>query len=366
MICNVFKQRRRVDGVVQEAAKWSGRLRMPWETSVSTFALHTTDKRVALHKLLQIAEEREKEHNGLIAPKPVREAAERSLNDLLGDFLADLESRGRRPATLSKYRKVLGKLFERCQWTKVHHVTARSFTLWRNHCGLAGKTLNDLLAAASSFFDWLERQRMLIQNPLKHVERVDTRGKPQYRRALSPDEIRALLAAAPPFRAVVYLTAIYTGLRRKELNQLKWGDLHLDGPQPFVLAQASITKNRKDAKLPLRPEVVESLLSIRPADAAPFQWVFHGHIPRLTTFKRDLSNAGIPFLDLSGRRMDFHALRVTLGTLVALAQIPLNQAMLLMRHSDPKLTMKIYLDSTQLNISQDIMRLPRIASGSTS
>lgn len=85
---------------------------------------------------------------------------------------------------------------------------------------------------------------MLTQNPLKYVERVDTRGKAQFRRALSQDEVRRLLTAAPHFRAVVYLTAIYTGLRRNELNQLRWGDLHLDGPEPFVCAPASITKSK--------------------------------------------------------------------------------------------------------------------------
>ena len=69
MICNVFKQRRRIDGVLHEAESWSGRLRMPWETSVSTVALNTPDKRLALHKLSQLAEEREKEHNGIPRPQ---------------------------------------------------------------------------------------------------------------------------------------------------------------------------------------------------------------------------------------------------------------------------------------------------------
>ena len=100
MICNVFKQRRRVNGVVVEADNYSGRLRMPWETSVSTVALNTTDKRLAVHKLSQMAEEREKEHNGILAPRPVREAAARPLFELLDDYLLELKSRNRAPSTL--------------------------------------------------------------------------------------------------------------------------------------------------------------------------------------------------------------------------------------------------------------------------
>lgn len=362
MICSVFLQRRRVNGVLRVSENYYGRLRMPWETSVCTVALNTPDKRVALHKLLQIADEREKEHNGLIAPKPVREAAERPLADLLCDYLQDLESRGRRPRTLKKYRDTLTKLFARCQWVKVHHATPRAFTLWRNHCGLSGKTLNDLLAAATSFFDWLERQRMVLENPLKHVERIDTRGKPQFRRALTLEQVQTLLKTAPPLRAVVYVTALYTGLRRAELNQLKWGDLHLDGEQPYVLAPASITKNKKDAKLPLRSEVVEALQSIRPADVSPFQWVFHHEVPRVRTLQKDLSRAGIPFIDESGRRMDFHALRATFCTILATSGVSLNAAMHLMRHSDPKLTMRVYTDASQLALSNSINILPPLNS----
>jgi integrase len=159
---------------------------------------------------------------------------------------------------------------------------------------------------------------------------------------------------------VGYLTAIYTGLRRKELNHLKWGDLHLDAPQPFVLAPASITKNKKDARLPLRPEVVEALRSMRPADASPFQFVFNGQVPRVKTLRKDLSRAGIVFIDESGRRLDFHALRMTFGTMLAINRVPITNAMHLMRHSDPKLTMKTYTDVSQLELAGSISMLPKI------
>lgn len=360
MICSIFKQKRRVNGNVVEADQWSARLRMPWETKVSTIPLHTADQRVAHHRLMQYREEREKEHNGIIAPKPVRDAASRPLTDLLEEHLRELQSRGRRPKTITKYRNTLRKLFTRCRWTKLQDVTTRSFCQWRNLCGLSGKTTNDLLACATTFLEWLEHQRMVTANPLKHVERVDTRGKTQYRRALSEDEVRRLIQTAPRLRSVVYLTAVYTGLRRNELNQLKWGDLHLDELQPFVCAPASITKNKKEAKLPLRAEVVEALRLIRPGDAAPFQWVFHHHVPRVSTFQKDLARAGIVLIDETGRRMDFHSLRVTFCTMLAMNHVPLTEAMHLMRHSDPKLTMKVYTDASQLELNTSISMLPAL------
>jgi integrase len=110
----------------------------------------------------------------------------------------------------------------------------------------------------------------------------------------------------------------------------------------------------------LRPEVVEALRSIRPVDATPFQWVFHGQVPRVRTFQKDLARSGIAYIDESGRRMDFHALRVTYGTMLAVNNVPLADAMYLMRHSDPKLTMRIYTDASQLALNDSLAKLPAI------
>lgn len=108
----------------------------------------------------------------------------------------------------------------------------------------------------------------------------------------------------------------------------------------------------------MRPEVVDALRSIRPVDASPFQWVFHGQVPRVRTFQKDLSQSGIAYIDETGRRMDFHALRVTYGTMLAVNNVPLADAMHLKRHSDPKLTMRIYTDSSQLALTDSVTILP--------
>lgn len=75
---------------------------------------------------------------------------------------------------------------------------------------------------------------------------------------------------------------------------------------------------------------------------------------------RGISRAGVVFIDESGRRLDFHALRNTFGTLLAVNHVDIIEASHLMRHSDPKLTMKIYTDSSQLALSESITMLPAI------
>ena len=68
--------------------------------------------------------------------------------------------------------------------------------------------------------------------------------------------------------------------------------------------------------------------------------------------------AEIPVHDAQGRRVDIHALRMTFGTYVQAQGIPLRHAMELMRHSDRKLTDKLYTDASQLPLAKAVDALP--------
>ena len=356
MICHVYKRGR---------LYW-GKLHLEHESRLSRVSLGTSDKRVAQQKLAEIAKEREKEAAGLLAPRSARDAAVKPLPDLLAAFLDDLQVKGRAHATEVKYRKTLGKLFTRCCWRTFGDVTARSFCEWRAKCGLSPKTLNDLLGAMMTFSGWLVHQRMAVENPLAHVQRIDTRATSgQFRRALDTEQLRRLLDVSPPDRRMVYLLAAYTGLRRSEMQGLRWSDVSLDELSPLVRVRANMVgnKSRKLAVLPLHPEVAVALRVMRSADAAPFQLVF-SHIPRVRTFRKDLVAAEISFEDEQGRRCDFHSLRMTFGTNLTVSGASPRVVMELMRHSDIKLTMKIYTDSAQLNLISAVRALAPIESNS--
>jgi integrase len=358
MICYVFKPRRRVDGKLCECRFYSGKLRLDGEPRASVVGLHTTDQREAVRQLFEIVEERKLEARGILPPRTTREAAERPLEELRAAFLEDVKARGRAAATLKRYEKDLRRLFARCGWRKLCDITPRSFTDYRARAGLSGKSVNDMLAVTKGFLEWLRGQQMLKENPLEFVRPVDLRGSRACRRALTADEVGLLLEAAPPERRVLYLTVLYTGLRRKELKLVRWGDFDLEAAQACLRLPAAITKNRKDARLPLRPELVGALLSLRPADWAPFQHVFSGRVPKMDTVRRDLSRAGIVYQDEQGRRADLHALRVTFGTNLVLSGAHPRVAQELMRHSDVRLTMKIYTDASKLPLAEGVAALP--------
>ena len=165
-----------------------------------------------------------------------------------------------------------------------------------------------------------------------------------------------------PERRIVYLLAVYTGLRRSEMKGFWWSDVVLDGTAPFLRVRANMVgnKSRRLTVLPLHPEVAAALQTQRTEGTAPFQPVF-AHIPRVRTFHKDLVTAEISFEDEQGRRCDIHSLRMTYGTKLKTSGASPRVVMELMRHSDIKLTMRIYTDAAQLPLAAAIGNLPGVA-----
>jgi hypothetical protein len=126
MICHVFKRRRRINGELHESREWFGALRMDWETTVRKWSLGTTDGREAKRRLDAACVLAEKRHNGLAPLPEAAEAREQPLNTLLEAFLTDRREHDKAVATIKAYRN-MRVMFGRCGWTKLAHVTPRSF-----------------------------------------------------------------------------------------------------------------------------------------------------------------------------------------------------------------------------------------------
>jgi hypothetical protein len=94
-----------------------------------------------------------------------------------------------------------------------------------------------------------------------------------------------------------------------------------------------------------------------PANASPSDFVFAGNVPRPSQFKKDLAAAGIAKQDPPGRVVDFHSFRHTFCINLHLAGVPLRETMELMRHSDVRLTMRIYADSSLFALRPAIEKL---------
>ena len=358
---SVYKQSRRKNGKQVRARNYTGKYKCPLSGVWKTVALGVTDKRVAEKKLADLIRSLEEEAVGLAPPKLLRESATRPIAEHIGEFIDDLRMKNRSREHYRRVEQRLGILCRECDWNFIRDVTADSFQTWRTRQDKAAKTLNGFLSAARSFVTWMERAGRVAANPLRTVEAVDTRGRETFeRRALTSDEVRRLLEVAGP-RLVVYLAAVHTGLRHGELRSLKWGDVHLDAPAPFIVVRASTSKNRKKATIWLVDELADELRRHRPAVVDEGAKVFDRLVPSRSTWAEDFRRAGIERDNARGRA-DFHALRHTLASNLAARGVPMRFAMEHMRHSDIKLTSKVYTDASTLPIAEAVDTLPRYLS----
>ena len=171
--------------------------------------------------------------------------------------------------------------------------------------------------------------------------------------------MQALLQASGT-RKVLYLMAVFTGLRRGELAELERDDIHLEEGKQFVNARASTTKNHKQAVIALHPDVAKELslwLAQLPVSETK---VFARLMPSMKRFRADLKAAKIAFIDNKGLRADFHSLRHTLATNLARAGTAPRVAMEIMRHSDMRLTAKTYTDAGLLPVADAVLKLPSL------
>ena len=358
MIKTLYKPKRLRNGKRVVSRLYSLKLRLNGENRISCIALGVSDRQVAEERARQIVQEREKEIVGLLAPKVQREAAQSSLVRHIQEFIGDLKAKGRNGKYIDQLESQLRGLSTVCGWQSVNEVTPDSFVRWRSCQKQSPKTLNEYLASAKGLLNWMVGQGRLASNPLASVQKVETRGREvRPRRAYTNDELKALFGVAGKYR-LICLTAVLTGIRHGEMKRLCWGDFNLSLEKPSVLVRASISKNHKQACLPLYPALAVELSRFRPANAVAGDLVFAGTVPRSEVFNVLLKKAGVAKVDSQGRVVDFHSLRHTFCTNLHRAGVPQREAMELMRHNDPRLTANTYADASLFSLRSAVEKLP--------
>ncbi len=359
MIATVYRPTRRMNGKTVSGRMYRGRYRLDPQDKLRDVLLRTTDKQVAEQKLRKAIQEEQREREGLIAPRYQRHAAATPLVTHIKDFIADRRAVGRDDKYVRELERKLIRLATDNRWVRLADITAESFCAWRAGQKMNPKTINEYLNAACGLLNWLA-PRIGI-NALRHVEKVQANGaQKMIRRAFAEGELQ-LLRRVSGLRGVAYLVAARTGIRRGELEQIEWADVHLDTTQPFIAVRASVSKNHLHAMQPLTSDAADALRELHSPEAKPHNRVFAGCIPRMNRFREDLKAAGIDYTDCRGERADFHALRKTYGTMLTLAGIGQRTVMELMRHSDMRLTAKTYTDANMLPVSDAVVALTKFA-----
>jgi integrase len=207
----------------------------------------------------------------------------------------------------------------------------------------------------------LVKTERVLANPLAKLDMIEVRRKTvRASRAFTEEELQRLFAAVEK-RRLSYQMLLYTGQRKSKVRALVWSDLHLDGPQPFVLFREDTTTDKNKRAVPSRQELAEELRRIKPVDVEPTKRVFNRTWPTYDTLRADLKRAGIEWKDLLERVVHFHSFRKTWQTLGVRYGINQRAAQEVLGHSDANLTAEVYTDVPPLALHDEVAKLPWIS-----
>ena len=300
-------------------------------------------------------------------------ASNQTLNDLkqsigeshLGDYAVHLQATGRSATHIWETVRVIRRVAIACGFQFSDDLVASELDrhlVCLIKANKSRRTRNGALKAVRAFVRWLMRSDRLAKDPFKGIATVNESADPRrrHRRALTAEEFATLIGVTEksdtliesnsgPMRALLYIVAATTGLRRKELASLTWNHLDLDGDPPFVHVPPASTKaKRDDAPIPLHAFVAKRLRNWRTAyPSVKTHAIFNlttdaGCIRKTSKMMRlDCEAAGIPYQGDLGVS-DFHSHRVAFVTALSRSCTDFSTVVDLARHRDPKLTAKIY------------------------
>ena len=313
-----------------------------------------------------------------------RAAAGKDMTNHIADWRVSMEAKGNTPRHIRNFASNMKRLAAACKWSNLTDISSDDAKGWlagQRQTGTSASTVNAVLRAGKAFCNWAVGAKRLTEHPLKHVsllnEDADRRVE---RHPYSVEELGLLLTAAKNGtkhhglsgheRSLVYRLAVETGFRYSEIRSLTKASFDFSGDRATVTLHAADTKNKRNALQPLREDLTNDLreyLALHLPNAKAFRlWGGKG----AAMIQEDLEAAGILSRDAKGELVtldeyglsyDFHGLRHTFATLLNKARVPLVTAQKLMRHSDPKLTAKIYTHVLVDTKAEAIDMLPAIA-----
>lgn len=190
----------------------------------------------------------------------------------------------------------------------------------------------------------------LHENPVKRVKKLPV--KKRAIRYLSKEEIDKLLKAVDEKWKPIIYTFLYTGLRKQELQFLRWEDIDLDKRQITIQNQDIFhTKNYKPRIIDINDKLYEVLKGLKKNGTYVFG--VKNDKPFLSNFDRGFrqQRKKVGLNDVSP-----HILRHTFASHLIMSGVPLATVKELMGHQDIRTTM-IYAHIGETHKREAVQRL---------
>ncbi len=351
----------------------------------------TTDKRAAERLLAKYVADAALRRDGVVDPRHDRfSAANRvELAEHVDAYITHCRRSGQAEKHVVEKERHLKNLLAGTEATRLSELTAEALTkhMWAmKTAGKAARTANFARQVAVAFMGWCVNTNRVEVNPLKVVARQDERNdRRRVRRPLTDDELALLFAVAEPRgRRAWYMAAALAGLRKGDLQRLRWADIDFDAGTITVRDGKA---SREDI-IPMHPQLAGELARrLDEYPALPQTKVFpttvtdqtrlkdflraglarrevvtdaEGQVVMTGKGKRQRPKTRIVTEDAEGRVIDLHAMRTTLGTALAKAGVAPQLAQRIMRHADYRTTLKHYTVLGVVDLAKAIDALPPI------
>ena len=301
---------------------------------------------------------------------------QRPLAEHLGDFEVHLLAKGNTGKHVTLKITRIRAALDGCGFRMINDLVPSRVETWlqeRREAGLSIQTSNHYLTCVKGFTRWLVQERRMPDDPLIGLKGLNVKLDPRHeRRTLSQEDLVKFLDAAragKPFRGIsgpdrrlLYMVALYTGLRCSELASLTPESFSLDVDPPTVTVQAGYSKRRSEDVLVLRSDLAADLktwLRWKPKGESLWPGTWKEKASRMV--KRGLEAAGIGYKTEAGV-FDFHAIRHQFISSLAASGVHPKVAQELARHSDINLTMTRYSHLSKLDEKKAVESLPPISS----
>jgi len=232
--------------------------------------------------------------------------------------------------------------------------------------GTSSKTVNKVLKYVKAMFSRAIDWGYLTNNPAKAVKIIKV-PKSDLAYCLTLKEIKGLLQKCPSWFHPVIYTFLATGMRRGELIHLRWCDIDMNKRLIHIRNQEAFhTKNYLPRTVGMKRTLYEILHNIQSNGNGKHQKSgseSDGEYVFLSAEGIRYSGSVIQKIWMKVRRelginYRLHDFRHTFCSFLILRGVDLKTVQVLMGHSDPRTTMKIYAHVHTAHLQHAVEKLP--------